>query len=191
YSPHADNARFSVKIDSDADPVLILKDRQGPGATVNIASGKTTGQAERVRMYIESISGGKLPNAQSAPLPSFRLRTLSGLMAAYRTVFGGLALGALAALAPLLWAGLRSAGLRPLCVVALATLIAVVARIALIALLEATSFSAINYYYLAPVYPLLMLFCLITPYAVLRRYGVALRRRLGVRQVERVELQRW
>ncbi|PYM90301.1 MAG: hypothetical protein DME04_23145, partial [Candidatus Rokuibacteriota bacterium] len=76
YSPHADNARFSVKIDSDADPVLILKDRQGPGATVDIASGKTTGQAERVLIYIESISGGKLPNAQSAPLPSFRLRAL-------------------------------------------------------------------------------------------------------------------
>ncbi|HLB78501.1 MAG TPA: hypothetical protein VJO72_15835, partial [Candidatus Dormibacteraeota bacterium] len=177
------------------DPVLILKDRQGPGATVNIASGKTTGQAERVRMYIESISGGKLPNAQSAPVPSFRLRALSWLMAAYRTVFGWLALGALAALAPLLWGALRSAGLRPLCVVALATLIAVMVRIALIALVEATSFGGINYLYLAPVYQLLMLFCLITPYAVLRHYGVdgrhALRRRLGVRQVEKVELQRW
>ena len=192
YSPHAGNARFSVKIDSNTVPVLILRDQQGPVATVDIASGKTTGQAERVVMHIDAISGGKIANAQSASPPSLRLRALSLLMAAYRKVFGWLALGALPALAALLGGALRSAGLRPLGVVALAALIAVIARIVLIALVDATSFGAINYVYLAPVYPLLILFCLITPYAVLRHYGFerrhVLRRLPGAgRQVEKVE----
>lgn len=193
YSPNAGNARFSVKIDSNADRVLILKDQQGPVATVDIASGKITGQVERVVMNIDAISGGTIANAQSAPPPSLRLRALSLLMAGYRKVFGWLAFGALVALAALLWAALRSVSLRPLCAVVLAALIAVITRIALIALINATSFEAIYYYYLAPVYPLLIFFCLITPYALLRHYGVdgphVLRRLLGVgRQVEKVEL---
>jgi len=196
YSSHAGNARFSVMIDSNTDRVLVLKDQQGPVATVDIASRNIIGQAERVVMHVDAILGGNIPNAQSAPPPSLRLRALSLLMAAYRKVFGWLALGALVALAALLWGALHSAVRRPLCVVALAALIAVVARIALIALVDTVSFHAIYYPYLAPVYPLLMFFCLITPYALLRHYRVegrhVLRRLLGVRrQVAKAERQRW
>ena len=170
YSPGAERARFSVTVSSDAHPVLVLKDRQGTLATIDLESGRIAGRAERLVAHIDWIATNTVTNAQSVTPLSFRLRTLALITTIYQKTVGWLALGAVLALAALLWRAPSAADALALRVVALATLAMIAARIMLVALIDATAIPLNHLNYRAPAHSLLIVFSVISLYAFIRRH---------------------
>lgn len=91
-----------------------------------------------------------------------RLAVLERIGAAYQLATPLLCAIALAALGAA-WARGRGGPTRPLGALCLALFTLFVTRVALLALLQATSFAAIDLQYLAPAYPPLLAFCVLAP----------------------------
>jgi hypothetical protein len=110
--------------------------------------------------YVESVEVLDVHRPRPVPVA---LQNAMGCLA----VLYGWVIAPLAALALCAWAATtsmlrRHAPARPLWIVATALLLALAARVALLALIEVTSFSAANPWYLSPAYPLLDTFIVLS-----------------------------
>ena len=169
-TPRAARARFRLKLNTLDEARLVMKCAGREVAVINTSTGQVLQQAERVYLNIDAADHMTLPNRQTAPAISFRLRSLDWLQRVYQTFFPGLAGAALVLLPWLCWRVRRDPDKRAFAVLGLMCLLALLTRLSLLALIDATSFLAININYLAPVYPILIGFCGLTLGGLFEQY---------------------
>jgi hypothetical protein len=162
HAPFAARARFGVKINSAAELRLVLKCAGREVAVINTLTGQVLKQTDGVVLHIESTASTALPNRQTAPAISFRLRSLDWIQRLYSGAFPWLAGLALVMLPRLCWKVWRTPNQRAVGVLAVMGLLALLARLSVLALIDATSFLAIKLEYMAPAYPILIWFCVLT-----------------------------
>lgn len=160
--PDAGRARFLVKLEPKTETQLVLKCAGREVAVINPMTGQVLRQEKSVLVQIESASSTILANHQSALAVGFRLRSLDWVQRIYQTTGIWLVCAALLLLPWLCWRLRHKRDKQVLGALAVLCLVAILTRVSLLALIDATSFLAINLYYMAPAYPLVICFCGLT-----------------------------
>jgi hypothetical protein len=169
--PGADKARFDIVVPWGAS----IRVRTGTGYTRDVPLDGTvrSGAGPELYFYLDVVAPtDSTPESGSR----MKIRVLNGIAALYQLVMPLLGLLAFLALVDQLARGLRRRRLSEVVVIQVGVLMAILARLTMLSLIELTSFPAIGPLYLTAAYPLIILFV----YLALQEGWRTLGRRIGL-----------
>ena len=154
----ANNARFEVQGRCVRTCLLRISDESGTLADIPLKNGPTSWFADPLWTFIDEVSIDTLSPSQ-ARLAELKLSLMEKITVVYQSTIPYIAMMAFVAIGFWLFQSIRNRTFTTIGLIATSIVAALCLRLLILAIIDVTSFKAVDVVYMSPLYPLFLLCC--------------------------------